>query len=428
MTGLSGGGWQTIMLSGLDTRIKLAVPNAGYIGLAERTEFVQDIGDHEQNPADLVSVADYTHLTAMLAPRPALLLYNEKDDCCFEAYRAKPSVYDPIVPFYACLGDPDDFQFYENKDPGTHNYDRDNREHFYRFINRHFLPETQCVDADIECKDEILDPEALHVGFPETNATFFSLAEGLLERLPANRTPADAGAYAQWQQETETRLRDVLRLKPADVASAIVNEESEGGQRVTWYKFSLNEEWSVPAAAVAKTEKEKGGVTILFADTGRASLEATTAALLEKGTRVVAVDPFLMGENAVSWQHAMLVEAVGERCLGVQVQQIGAIIQWSCREFGVDRVALHAVGWNAGVVALAACALHREHVAQVTVESGPESLRLLITERIDYEAYPALFCFGLLSVADVDTLKALCRPLAVTVQHGDVRRAPENDG
>lgn len=81
MTGLSGGGWQTIILSSLDTRISAAAPNAGYIGLDYRADFREDIGDLEQNPNDLLTIGDYTHLTAMLAPRPTLILLNEMDDC-----------------------------------------------------------------------------------------------------------------------------------------------------------------------------------------------------------------------------------------------------------------------------------------------------------------------------------------------------------
>jgi dipeptidyl aminopeptidase/acylaminoacyl peptidase len=100
MTGLSGGGWQTIMLSSLDTRIAAAAPNAGYIGLVSRADYPADRGDLEQNPSDLLTIADYSHLTAMLAPRPALLIYNESDDCCFSSARAWPSVYKPVIPFY----------------------------------------------------------------------------------------------------------------------------------------------------------------------------------------------------------------------------------------------------------------------------------------------------------------------------------------
>src|SRR5438876_8899378 len=97
VTGLSGGGWQTIWLSALDTRVAASAPNAGYIGMEARVENRSDIGDLEQNPTDMLRVGDYTHLTALLAPRPALLLYNEKDDCCFQTARALPSVFEPIL-------------------------------------------------------------------------------------------------------------------------------------------------------------------------------------------------------------------------------------------------------------------------------------------------------------------------------------------
>ena len=38
VTGLSGGGWQTIVLSALDERVRLAVPVAGYSSLVSRIE------------------------------------------------------------------------------------------------------------------------------------------------------------------------------------------------------------------------------------------------------------------------------------------------------------------------------------------------------------------------------------------------------
>ena len=53
-------------------------------------------------PADLLSIADYSHLTAMLAPRPALLIYNEHDDCCFSSLaHVFPS--NRVDPFYQLL-------------------------------------------------------------------------------------------------------------------------------------------------------------------------------------------------------------------------------------------------------------------------------------------------------------------------------------
>ena len=88
--GLSGGGWQTIFISSLDTRVTLTNPVAGYSGFRTRVRHLKDLGDSEQTPCDLATVADYTTLTAMMAPRPTLLTYNGKDNCCFEAGYALP--------------------------------------------------------------------------------------------------------------------------------------------------------------------------------------------------------------------------------------------------------------------------------------------------------------------------------------------------
>ena len=135
MTGLSGGGWQTILLSSLDTRIAVTAPNAGYSGIDMRVAYSKDIGDLEQIPPDLLTVADFSHLTAMLAPRPALLIYNAKDECCFKADHMAPSVFDPVIPFYRLYDRVGSFRMHINEDPGTHNYDLDNRLHFYAHLS-----------------------------------------------------------------------------------------------------------------------------------------------------------------------------------------------------------------------------------------------------------------------------------------------------
>src|SRR6185503_3925327 len=90
VSGLSGGGWQTITISSLDTRVKLCNPVAGYSSFRTRIHNFSDLGDSEQTPCDLGTVADYEHLTAILAPNPALLTFNIKDDCCFAADHALP--------------------------------------------------------------------------------------------------------------------------------------------------------------------------------------------------------------------------------------------------------------------------------------------------------------------------------------------------
>ena len=138
MTGLSGGGWQTIVLTALDERVKVAVPVVGHSPVWQRAGCIQDIGDMEQIPSDLCSIADFDSLTAMLAPRPTLLIYNRHDDCCFQTRRTRKSVYQPAKPVFPLFGASDKLKLHDNVDPGTHNYDSDNRSQLYKFLNRHF--------------------------------------------------------------------------------------------------------------------------------------------------------------------------------------------------------------------------------------------------------------------------------------------------
>src|SRR5258708_7916896 len=54
VTGLSGGGWQTIMLSSLDPRVTVAVPVAGYSAFLSKLERVPGYEDNEQYSQDFL--------------------------------------------------------------------------------------------------------------------------------------------------------------------------------------------------------------------------------------------------------------------------------------------------------------------------------------------------------------------------------------
>jgi len=181
MTGLSGGGWQTALLSALDERIRVVVPVAGHSPIWQRVGCVSDIGDLEQDPVDLCTVADYDALTGLFAPRPTLLIYNRNDDCCFQTRRTRRSVYAPVKPIFAMLGAADRLGFHDNVDPGTHNYEGDNRSQLYKFLNRQFGLDTS--EEDLSWEEEIFTEGELNVGLPADNATLLSLSQKELREI-----------------------------------------------------------------------------------------------------------------------------------------------------------------------------------------------------------------------------------------------------
>jgi hypothetical protein len=195
-------------LSGLDERVRLANPVAGYSSYVTRVQFpALDLGDSEQTPSDLATVVDYTHLTAMMAPRPTLLSYNAKDNCCFRADYALAPLVQAAAPVFRLAGAADQLQQHVNHDPG-HNYGRDNREAFYRFLRDQLLGSAADFPlAEIPSEAEVRPAEALRVPLPADNHDFQSLALQLSSNLPVAGQPDRA------------RLRAIVRAPVYRVAA-----------------------------------------------------------------------------------------------------------------------------------------------------------------------------------------------------------------
>ena len=299
VTGLSGGGWQTIVLAALDTRVRLAAPNAGYIGLDSRVNHRADRGDIEQNASDLAATADYPMLTALLAPRPALLMYNEFDDCCFQTPRAQPSVYEPVRPLYAALGRSDAFAFHNNLDPGTHNYEREHRERFYGFLNRHFLygrPGAPSRDDEIPSEDEVRTEEALWVGTPEDNADFVSLARSLARGLKRRKPPEDPAAFSRWQAAGRERLKSLLRYRPLPVERVTGQASRTGnGRRQECDCYHLRDGWELPAVTTVPTGQSPGKMRLILADEGRQGTDALAEDALRAQITATEVEVVMQG-------------------------------------------------------------------------------------------------------------------------------------
>ncbi len=186
MTGLSGGGWQTIFISPLDTagdadRTRWPATPAS----SRRPDHASDLGDSEQTPCDLATVLDYTHLTAMMAPRPTLLTFNLKDNCCFAAPHALPPLAGAAAPVFSLFDKEANLRFHVNAEPGDHNYGLDNRQALYRMLADHWsTPDHPCPPEEIPCDDEVKTAEELTVPLPDDNLDLNALAITLCRRPP----------------------------------------------------------------------------------------------------------------------------------------------------------------------------------------------------------------------------------------------------
>ena len=172
MTGLSGGGWQTIFLAhSIPCQADQSSRRA--LGLKTRAWHLKDLGDSEQMPNDLATVCDYTHLTAMMAPRPTLLTFNLHDDCCFEGAYALQPLLNAAKPIFRLYGKEFSLRSHVNDDPpAKHNYEVDNRQQHYRMLGDFFSAGDQQFDAgEIPSDDEVKSEEALRVAMPRRTRT-----------------------------------------------------------------------------------------------------------------------------------------------------------------------------------------------------------------------------------------------------------------
>lgn len=397
VSGLSGGGWQTIIISSLDTRVALCNPVAGYSSFRTRAQYPTDLGDSEQTPNDLATVADYAHLTAMLGGRAALLTFNAKDNCCFASDHAMQPLLDASLPIFSLYGQTERLRWHENFDPGTHNYEIDNRQAFYKMVGDIFFEGDFSFNAnEIPSDAEVKKKEALDVPLPGDNLDFHELALGASKGLP--RDPSAA---------TREKLGDVVKYKKFDAAATQVGEETRGETKAAFWKLRLGDAWTVPVVELTRTEPEE--TTIVFADSGRKGAAKEIEELLAAGHRVLAVDPFSFGESQMetkTYLYALLVATVGDRALGIEAGQMTAVSRWAAEQFKTAP-AVHTIGPRTGLVALVAAAMEPRAVGKVETAQGIENLQEVIKNNWTVNDKPEMFCFGLLESFDVARLKEL---------------------
>ncbi|MSR66060.1 MAG: hypothetical protein EXS24_01640 [Pedosphaera sp.] len=409
VSGLSGGGWQTIFISSLDTRVKLANPVAGYSSFLTRARHFSDLGDSEQTPNDLALHADYTHLTALLADRAALLTFNAKDNCCFASGHALQPLIDAAGPMFEQLGRRDHLRWHINHVPGDHNFGQENREQFYKMVSDEFSPGKPADPKEIPSANEIKTSADLTVPLPTNNLAFNTIALSLIKSLPK---PLPNGKPAQ-----TALLQSVLRLeKEMPLTAQKVGTEMADGLTATFWKLSLDREWTVPCVVISP-EKPKATALVLL-DSGRSSSAEPVRALLKENTRVVVLDPFYFGEAKIkshSFLFALLVASVGERPLGIQSAQVAAAARWANAEFklGPNALTLVSHGPRMSVIASCSAVLEPKAIGALELHQPLKSLKQVVENNWGVDKFPELFCFGLLERFDLPQIHALIAPRSV---------------
>ncbi len=423
VAGLSGGGWQTIFISALDTRVTLANPVAGYSGFRTRARHPEDLGDPEQAPVDLAITADYLPLTAMLAPRPTLLTYCLIDHCCFRAEHALPPLMEAALPIFQLYGREANLRSHVNVTPGNHNFGVDNREQFYRMLRDHFYDHDANFEIhEIPSEEEIKTPDTLHVDLPPNNADFNTLASTLSRNLPRHPELPNDSTLKDWQQEKRKALQELVKFRHWEAHPIHTREQEFQDGQAKLRALRVGEPWTVPVVELVRGQPSS--TVILVADDGRQSAAALAKQLLDTKQRVLAVDPLYLGESKIpgrDYDFAVQISAVGERLLGVQSSQLAAVARWAKREFDGASVRVVAQGPRCSLSSLVAAAIASEAIDGVELHGSLGSLKEVIEQNMSLQEAPELFCFALLEEFDLRQLVALVAPRPVRFTNASER-------
>ncbi len=438
VAGLSGGGWQTIVISALDPRVTLSNPVAGYSSFITRGKNFSDLGDSEQTPVDLAETADYSHLTALMAPRPTLLTYNLNDNCCFKADHALPPLLDAGRPFFQLYGKNDNLRYHVNAEPGDHNFQKENREALYQMIGLHFFGGDKSFDpTEIPSEKELKTADDLRVEVPETNADFHTLAIDIAGSLPLEAGLPDALPDVEEFQSTRrqklavtVRHSTTYRVHQAESP----DEEIKSGIKAVYWKLKIGAlkdapDWTV--AVVELTRGEAKTTVIVTADAGRAAAAEAIVKHLDAGQRVLAVDPFYFGESKLGgrdYLFGLLVSAVGRRPLGIQADELINVARWSIEQHQTGPVTIAAYGPRSSLYSLVAAALDKTSIAGAVLHESYGSLKEVLEQNCNVSEAPELFTFGLLQDFDIRSLSALVAPRPVVFAEASERVRQEMVG
>ncbi|MGA3326717.1 MAG: dienelactone hydrolase family protein [Terriglobia bacterium] len=424
VTGLSGGGWQTIILSSLDPRVAVSVPVAGYVTLQGRLERLPgEPGDIEQNPSDFLVGQDYSTLTAMRAPRPTLLLNNAEDDCCFRAPLVKPYIYDPIVPFFKFYGKEDGFQFYQSTSISAHNYGMEDRLQAYAFFVKHF--HLSAGNAEVSVGEDVKTYDELQGGIPQDNLTILSLARKMAGELNRPPVPASQSEKAEWATSQRAKLRDVVRFRPVTVSHAFLLANTNHNQvESVSYRWEMSNGLSATGVWLRETlTADSAPLTIVLDDGGKQAAARQSwgrvpevAHRMERGEQALVIDLLFTGDSAPSQPTHLFAEmlaATGERPLGLEAAQLTSLTHWAQNQWSPSRIRLESTGIRSQVASLVASALEPHLFSTVAIHDGMHSLSYLMEKPVTYSEASDLYCLDLYKYFDLDRLAAVAEPTTV---------------
>ena len=272
VTGASGGGTQTFLLTAIDDRVQFASP-------VNMVSAIMQGGDECENAPGLRIGTNNVEIAAMFAPKPMLLVSATED----WTHNVPQEEYPAIRSIYALYGETDDVEAVQIAAP--HNFNEQSREAVYRFFAK-FNPGT-VVDATL--KEDNIDVPKLQDMMVLSNKS-----------LPSGAADLE-GIFHEWQEMGRSSLNDVhdsdrlrrllIQTMGVTIPDKVLSERA--GQNLFLSSLAVNDR--LPGVWIPGHGR---AALVVDSDGSKSALRgATVAKLRREGRAILVLDVFQTGSS-----------------------------------------------------------------------------------------------------------------------------------
>jgi len=385
VTGNSGGGTQTAWLCGVEPRWTMAAPSCFITTFRHNLENELPADTEQCPPRALAYGLDHDDFLAALAPKPIILIAQEKD--YFDA-RGTEAAYARLQRLYTLLGAADQVQLFVG--PQGHGYHQEGREAMYQWFNRVTgVSETKKEPPIVIEKDETLwcTPHGQVAGL--NSRTVFSFTQEKSKALAARRAAIAGEDLRKAVAETlklpeRTGTPEFRILRPAGdrkypmPQAAVYAVDTEPGIQVLAYRLSNERLLSRPPRGSKRA--------VLYVAHQSSDAELRTEPLIgevrqsEPGAPFFTCDvrgigesqPDTCGQNQFltpygsDYFYAIHSIMLDYPYVGQRTHDVLRVLDW-LKNYGHTEVHLVALGW--GTIPATFAALLSEPVVQVTLKN-----------------------------------------------------------
>lgn len=392
VTGNSGGGTMTTWLCGVEQRWTMAAPSCFVTTFRRNLENELPADTEQCPPRALALQLDHDDFLAALAPKPIILLAQEKD---YFDVRGSEEAYRRLRQLYGLLGAAQNIKLFVG--PSEHGYTQENREAMYQWFNQvtgvsEMISEPKLVieaDETLRCtpKGQVVDLQSRTVySFTQEKSKTLAQKRPQVANEELKRALPGLLKLPQRIGTPEFRiLRNVGDRKYPRPKATSYAVETEPNNFALVYRLSQQNHLSRPA--------RDGGRALLYVAHHSSDDELRNEPLIaeliasEPQATVYTCDvrgigesrPNTCGQNQFSRPygndyfyaiHALMLDTP---YVGMKTFDVLRVLDWLA-SFGHKEVHLAAKGWGS-IPATFAALLADSLVAQVTLKNGLTSYR-----------------------------------------------------